>query len=477
MNRLSNLIAPGLNGGFPNLPSLQLGGNGGLNSAPFGGPSFNPVPNFSGDETHNQTSAPPLSIPAIRTESDLALFNQFMISLGRDAINGAHNGTSNVPMTHAPSFDRSSGATSSPISDQSPIEDLFNPEELASLGLTGMPGVPIPNMSDGGSDEMSSSLPNQSISFGSMYPTLDHTNRPRTGSAGEVESTKKRAIAGLPRNNSSTSNTASRSSYSYGVGSNPYGDLQPYDTSGGEYGHSTLHSVDQNFGHFDSLARNRVTGLPATLAPRDFYKKTYRHVPPLGAPISARSRESSERTEIEDEMDEIDEAGSITPRLVKLSVQDLLLSDDQADPSLKLPAIHRAISSDPAPCPLPGVDALPRADSPLPQLPVKRHTEDEIVRGVKRLELADRSGSPAADDRRPASSRGRETKEPTARDSARDIRRRHAEMIRTLLVAVNLEWRRRRSEEMAEEREEEYSRSSTTPDADMRRLGLAEIAA
>ena len=121
----------------------------------------------------------------------------------------------------------------------------------------------------------------------------------------------------------------------------------------------------------------------------------------------------------------------------RISVRNLIISDSDSDPSLKLPAIHRVISQEEAPTSLPGVDALSRPVSPPHQTPVKRHTEDEILRGVKRLELADRS-SPADDDRRPVS-RSRE-------DIPKDIRRQHAVMIRAWLVAVNLEWRRRRLE-------------------------------
>lgn len=414
INRLNSISMPSVPSSMPSLAPLTGMNGAGMPSMPFA--NFNSFPILP-NAGHTHQGAAPLPIPEIRTEADLALFNQFMISLGREA---ANMGNGPIPMSHVPSFGASSGASSSPLSDQSPIEDLFNPEELASLGLGGMPGVPIPGMSTNAlpSHDMSNSLPNQAVNFAGLYPSLDnlHLNRARGASMSDLSEPSKRTIAGLPRNHSLA---APKTDYSMFSSNNNAYDLAGFDSM--DYGTSSNPMYN-----FDSLAKTKASA-PATLAPRDFYKKTYRHVAPLGTAISARSRESSERTSASVEPEELESPS-------RMSVRNLLLSDEDADPSLKLPALHRVSSQEEGPVALPGVDALSRPVSPPHQIPTKRHTDDDIIRGVKRLGLSDRS-SPAADERPPPA-------------VSREMRRRHAVIIRSWLVAVNLEWRRRRLEEL-----------------------------
>lgn len=472
ISRLNNMAAPSLPSGFPSISSF--GGNGGMNSTTFGS-NFNsnftaPLGMHNHQHTNhangghgNQFNNSSLPIPEIKTEADLALFNQFMISLGREALgnNVSHNHTAaNVPMAQAPSFGGSSGDSSSPLSDQSPIEDLFNPEELASLGLTGMPGV--------ASSDLSSSLPNNhSVSFGGLYPTLDGQSfRSRGSSMSDLE-TNKRAIAGLPRTHS-VSAAAHKGFNSNFMPNQHLGDLSNFDTSSttstassngpGDFSASSL-TNHFNFANFDSLAKSKVPALPATLAPRDFYKKTYRHVAPLGAAISSRTfASSSERTPMHESpenpaqeiaaLDDEDNVG-MSRAGSKMSVRNLLLSDEDADPSLKLPAIHRAVSNEQDKTShLPGIQELDSAAPPT-HLPTKRHTEDDIVRGVKRMELLDRgSASPSTSDSRPVSRHG--SLDATPIEVTKEVRRRHAIMIRSWLVAVNLEFRRRRLDALSQ---------------------------
>jgi len=278
-----------------------------------------------------------------------------------------------------------------------------------------------------------------SSGFG-LYPTLDnmHANQVR-GYHSEFEDLSKRTIASLPRTTSHSipSSRAAYLSNIYGLGPTQYAET-PSFASNGDMGHTAMGPSQHNYASFDSLARSKNYVSPATLAPKEFDKKTYRHVAPLGAAISSRSRESAERTEMsEPEELEVDE--QTTP---KISVRSLLLSDDQADPGLKLPAIHRDSGEIPdrTGLILPSLTELapssPRPSSPLRQLPVKRHTEDDILRGVKRLEVSE--------EQRPREGRVRERERESGRG---DMRRKHAVLIRSWLVAVNLEWRRRRLKE------------------------------
>lgn len=205
----------------------------------------------------------------------------------------------------------------------------------------------------------------------------------------------------------------------------------------------------------------------ATMAPRDFYKKTYRHVAPLGAAVSSRGsalRESSERTEMDDDDEDDQSVGDMTP---KISVRSLLVDEEDIDPQLRLPAIesrqHGSMS-------IPSLhdshlDIYARGDEV--HLPTKRHTEDELTGGVKRLELADReyssSRSPEAADspRRPS----------TSTDHVKELRRRHTALIKSWIVAVNIGFKRRQAEEAARrmdeedelDREREDSDEATTP--------------
>lgn len=420
-----------------------------------------------------------MQMPEIRNEADLAVFNQFMMSLGRDA-----SGHVPHPMAHGASYDSNSGSSSSPLSTESPIEDLFNPEELASLGLSGMPGIPSASLPD-------LSLPNgghgNSGAFGHMYPSLTGLDMPRqrATSSGDVDLSK-RPIAGLPRShsvaNKGSSSSVMPTSSMYNLGPNPYPELPHFDHPVSDF----ANPLPNDFSSFDSLARNSKDPMPAaTMAPRDFYKKTYRHVAPLGAAVSSRhsavlERQSSERTSMDDE-DEDERSSSEDMQTPKISVRSLLVNDADIDPSLRLPAIDRRPE---AAHDLPSLHdthldvytsasrAGAAASSDPHHAPAKRHTDDDITGGVKRLELADREYS---------SSRSPELVEPTIRrtpaqaqaDHVRELRKRHTALIKSWIVAVNIGFQRRQAEAAARMMDE---RSDEDEDEDREVDELDELA-
>ncbi|WVQ78832.1 hypothetical protein IAT38_000923 [Cryptococcus sp. DSM 104549] len=539
IQRLNSLVPPSLPAGFPAIPSLGQHTNHFSNSA-LGG--FTGYPNFGGmyptapaQQQQQQLPTPNFPIPDIRTEADLAMFNEFMISLGRDAAGGnaqppamAHTQSGSGSGTSASaSASNSASGTGSPLSEQSAIDDLFNSEDLAQLGLSGMPGIPIPGMTDHQTHAPSHAHPHShahaahslpsgspSISFGGLYPQLDGM-RHRTGSAPDVSMAQdgRRPIAGLPR--ASTGNISAgagmqgqgqgKQSYlsgMYGLGPNQYPDMS-FNTSPSDYSMTPDANTGANGQYsFDSLARAKQSFPTATLAPKDFYKKTYRHVQPLGAAVASRSRESAERTGLdeEDEEEEVDgeEEGGRGYRhdhTPKIPVRSLLIpsgnspeSDDLTLPAISpshvapdgtsLPPLYEighyrrgssmSSSSASASASGPASGAATPRGSPGPQIgraqgavPVKRHTEDEIVRGVKRLELGGGesievdSDSPLASST-PAPADDTEEDRPLtpaqAASALRDMRRRHAALIKSWLVAVNLEFRRRRLEELQMQR-------------------------
>ncbi|WWC68530.1 uncharacterized protein I206_102459 [Kwoniella pini CBS 10737] len=512
MHRLNNLVPPSMPQSYPQVsptnafdqytPPLDAS----INTYPS-------LPNLPGGGLPSSMSSfgptPPLSIPEIKTEADLQMFNEFMISLGRDA--AGQYGNHVQPMMHTTSGSGGSINTDSPLSDGSTgAEDLFNPDELASLGLTGMPGIPIPgshndNISNSGSgSDLSHSLPNgsPSISFGGLYPSLEGM-RHRTGSASEITDHTKRPIASLPRGSTGSlhpvpnvnNNKPSHTSNFYGLGPTPYAEL-PFNTMDYSHNNSGLGSFtasgNNNFSSFDSLARSKQNLYPvATLAPKDFYKKTYRHVQPLGTSLSARARESAERgTAANQDDDDDDDEDDFTEEPEEMPEEDdddsektpkipirALLSAEESDPDLKLPAIASRDQNGSPTRTLPSISEINHyrsnsiassssalRGSPIPSssaVPIKRHTEEEIVRGVKRLELG--SGESVSV----------EKEEDKTALIVREMRKRHARLIRSWLIAVNLEFRRKKLEDIQRlQREHEEERLSEIDELEEREIDI-----
>lgn len=423
VNRLNNLV-PSNTSSYPGMGNMSMPMSF-TNPSPFG--SSNGGSYSSGMSHMPIPGQQQMQMPEIRSEADLAVFNQFMMSLGRDAANHMPH-----PMAHGASYDSNSGSSSSPLSTESPIEDLFNPDELASLGLGNMPGMASSLPTDLG---LSNTQP-----YGHMYPSLPGMDLPRhrTASSSELDMSK-RPIAALPRSHSVATKGNNGYPSAYALDPPAYADVS-------DYGHGDYaNPMPNDYSSFDSLARSKNAMPSATMAPRDFYKKTYRHVAPLGAAVSSRQsalRESSERTEMDDDDDEDDQsAGDMTP---KISVRSLLVDEEDIDPALRLPAIasrqHGSMS-------IPSLhdshlDVYTRSSET--HLPTKRHTEDELTGGVKRLELADREYS---------SSRSPEASESPRRvastDHVKELRRRHTALIKSWIVAVNIGFKRRQAEEAA----------------------------
>ncbi|OWZ65369.1 pH-response transcription factor pacC/RIM101 [Cryptococcus neoformans] len=578
INRLNALVPPVLPTSIPALPSL-----GGYNQYQTF-PSFGGYPNLPSLHTSiYPTTAPqaqypnqgPLPIPEIKSEADLAMFNEFMISLGRDA---AVNKAGPHPMRQSASGSGTSNGYSAsnsgtPLSETSGgVEDLFNAEELASLGLAGMPGVSIHSGdSHNSNDESTHSLSDASppaVSFGGLYPSLE-AMRNRTNSAPDVSAltgAARRPIAGLPRTSMSTvhntsANQSTKPNYlsgMYGLNSSQQYDETTHNYLHGlsnehhnDYSHSASNDATNAYASFDSLARNKQPFPAATLAPKMFHNKVYRDVAPLGTAVSKRAKESAERTNMEDSDPEelydehdtnhgyaVSNERAQEERTPKIPVRSLIISTRTLSPStatggeddLKLPAIspshvepgtdlpplysiqrgghssgqYRRASSlssnststsgsssfngSLAPSNAASGTATPRGSTPPRGVPTKRHTEDEIVRGVKRLELGPaeplRSTTPElpdsatteqaleSRDRKPDISALSSSSPPSSSNpppsisttseegkgmTIEEMRRRHAALIKSWLVAVNLQWRRKQMEEMQRQQREEMA--------------------
>lgn len=357
IDRLNALVPPNMSSPYPGMPAVPSYFTPHFQSYPPPPPAPTSYPTF------NHSPLP----HDIRTESDLAMFNQFMVTLGRDA--------AGPQMEHTAS---NSGSSSSG-------DDLFDNDALASLGLAGMPGIPE-----------SAPTGTANVNFGSLYPSLD----------------SKRTIAGLPRPTPPpAANYANRSASMSAATPNAHSN-EFYETL------STGNGTDDSY-DFDTLARSRGHALPsAHIAPKDYYKKAFRAVEPLGA---ARPRESAERSVMPDDV-----AVDVSPPLALKS----LLNDDQANPEFKLPAM----SSSSTASHLPSIDAA---------LALKRPTTAEnLVRQVKRLELDE--DAHMADEK--------------------EKRRLHALWIRQMIVAVNTAFREQRLQQGANDSDESSSTSTVGHD-------------
>lgn len=425
IDRLNSLVPPSMASSYPGLPSVPS-----YFTPHFQQQSYPPPP-----PAPQQGNYPPFG-PDIRSESDLAMFNQFMVTLGRDAAYG-------------PQMEQSASTSGSSASG----DDLFDNDALASLGLAGMPGIP------------EQTTPPSTVNFGSLYPSLDvnglNMRRNTSPGPGGREDVSKRTIAGLPRppttsfsNRSASLSAATPSSHSHSF----------YETlaQGGGLDDSSL-GYDDRFG-FDSLARSRGTALPsAHIAPKDYYKKAFRAVEPLGA---AKPRESAERSGIPEEDEE--DAEAISPPLPLAA----LLHDDEANPEFKLAAIAPQSSSgghlpsllrsrnstaspsssrsgSPASIPL-----LPSIDAALTGTLKRPTTADGLARQVKRLELdTDAATAVSYDDE----SDDAETPIQARALSEREKRRLHALWIRQVIVSVNAAFREQQ-QRMAEDDDQVHSR-------------------
>lgn len=247
----------------------------------------------------------------IRSAQDLADFNAFMLSLGKDAASSL-----GLPGPPRQPHRQNSGDMPSPYSSGSSMSesqgghDMFDPATLASLGLAGMPGIPNSGHVD----------------FGSIYP---NDNKIRTAS--DLGGSGSRPIAALPGARSGrdrqpdgsdlgnaddeslrklASSLSGGSMPTGAMGGKPFGMGHDHNGLGGNntfdfthalnamqkssHNHSHSHSNNNsNFANFDQLAKPHSTAPPAKLDLGDFGKNTYRNVNLLGASQSQSSRTNS----------------------------------------------------------------------------------------------------------------------------------------------------------------------------------------
>lgn len=287
----------------------------------------------------------------IRSEQELAEFNQFMVNLGKDASGTAQNTAKHLGQAHHPTNDTYSPfSTDSSNSEALAHSDLFDPATLAQLGLAGMPGIPSAKQNDQSSN-------GNSIGFNAMYPDMSSHHRssldsyprdPLSGPSGQDNRARTQRLSDASA--AAESRPHATSHHSSGRDSNAFG----------SDAHLPRQMADpSNYSAFDSLAKPRAQMPVPRLEVPNTDQKAHHSVDLLGASkptrrtpktsldilteaceseIQRRDRStilSAEPDDIDVKMEDVSSSMSSSPPL-----PGGLLSGREANPEFKLPALR-----------------------------------------------------------------------------------------------------------------------------------------
>jgi hypothetical protein len=298
----------------------------------------------------------------IRSEQELADFNQFMLNLGKDATGSGHAASKHLNHGQAASNDTYSPfSTDSSNSDALAHSDLFDPTTLAQLGLAGMPGIPASKHHD-------PAHATNSIGFNAMYPDLSSQHK------ASMESMSRDNLHAM--SNQTNKSRASRLSDSFPdhrdfaghhhSGSRDLSQSLPGPSSAGDgnlFGsesHGGLQMPDaSNYSSFDSLAKPR-TQMPAPrLEMPNTNQKINRSVDLLGASKPLQGRPKSSLDILTDACEsEIQRRDGTTP-----------LCDEPEDMDVKMEDAGESLGTSP---PLPGGQLSEKEANPEFKLPALR---------------------------------------------------------------------------------------------------------
>lgn len=300
----------------------------------------------------------------IRSEQELADFNQFMLNLGKDATGSGPAGSKHLNHGQSSTNDTYSPfSTDSSTSEALAHSDLFDPTTLAQLGLAGMPGIPSAKHHDSGHA-------NNSIGFNAMYPDLSSQHK------ASVESMNRDNLHALSsQTNRSRGGRLSDSFHEqqpfagqHHSGTRDLSQSLPGPSSMGDghlFGSESLPGIQMpdasNYSSFDSLAKPR-TQMPAPrLEMPNTSQKVHRSVDLLGAskPLPGRPRSSLDilTAACESEIQKRDGTtpGCDEPEDMDVKMEDAgdslgtspplpggQLSEREANPEFKLPALRWA---------------------------------------------------------------------------------------------------------------------------------------
>ncbi|KAJ9124134.1 hypothetical protein QFC22_000930 [Naganishia vaughanmartiniae] len=287
----------------------------------------------------------------IRSEQELAEFNQFMVSLGKDASGTAQNTSKHLGQGHNATNDTYSPfSTDSSNSEALAHSDLFDPATLAQLGLAGMPGIPSAKQNNQSSN-------GNSIGFNAMYPDVASHHR------GSLDSFPREPVNGQSgQDNRSGAHRASDASAN--IESRPHATSQQssrdHQNTFGPESHPPRQMPDpSNYSAFDSLAKPRSQMPVPRLEMPNTDQKAYRSVDLLGASKPTHRITKSS-------LDILTEACESE---IRRRDRPMILTDEPDDMDVKMEDVSTSLSSSP---PLPGGQLSGREANPEFKLPALR---------------------------------------------------------------------------------------------------------
>ncbi|KAH7885982.1 hypothetical protein F5I97DRAFT_1809864 [Phlebopus sp. FC_14] len=420
---------------------------------------------YTQDPSHYDPNFNPRSVSFdVRTPEELAAVNEFLVTLGRDVT--AHR----AGLDHLSSHDRFSPSS------------YFDADGLTQLGLTGMPGVPTsdPSLHHDTAYSQASQYPSAAYpsppalarsnhssvlqnQYGTIYPSL-HNPASATYATDQSTSSHQRRIPpsathdfslnqSLPAYTTSLYHTSSSPQVSYHHPTPPLDPTSPHSSSSTPSNATPPHhpSVPDSFAPFDYVRAPRGAPPPVQLAAPDYSRKSMHTMIPLKTapnnvphPVEPKPTSDTLRGPLQKpDSPPSDVVVSSSPLASSSKLYPLLLPED-ADlrlPSLKpdagpfrLPPIsemYRSPSPPPAsksPDTSRGTTPRSTASSPVPShaslpslRPITQNSEgDELAKKVGKIEL-----------------------DHLTRDVSLEDRRKHAELIRNLLVKINQDYRKR----------------------------------
>lgn len=387
----------------------------------------------------------------IRTPEELAAVNEFLLTLGRDvSVGGQRNQSQNS----------SNSANSTGFS----AESYFDAVSLSQLGLTGMPGMPgsgsnYPNDNGYSSTSSHQSFPSNSydpsvsrsthssvhpVQYGPMYPSLSDTSTMAYSSANDYsphvrQQQQQQQQARRISNKYTPSMPVSNSNYATQQQHYQH-PTPPLDSGSPHSNHSSPSQINlsmPNNTSFDYIRGSRGAPPVAHLSPVDFSGKSMHtirlqqsapgsHPPDVPEPMEPKLTTGIHRGPpaklTSSSVSTTTKSGPLYPLLTSGDIQYKLppLNHRYRSPS---PAMSReSTPSSTQSSPAPQVTVLPSLHYITSPPPVRTASEssDDLAKKIGRIELDNRT-----------------------KQISPDQRRQHAELIRNLLVTINMDFKKR----------------------------------
>ncbi|KDQ63333.1 hypothetical protein JAAARDRAFT_169045 [Jaapia argillacea MUCL 33604] len=396
----------------------------------------------SGNQEQSSNSFNPRSVSfQVRTPQELAAVNEFLVTLGRDVASGGPSSR----------HQQQQSSSQQRVDPYSATQAMFDAAALSQLGLADMPGIPgsgatypsessYSSGSSGYTQNISSGLRSnhpsvQPSHYGSLYPAV-HESSSHISYHDEYDSRR-----AMPPISSLYSNYQDQSLQA--IGGSPHSTSSTPSSVTPPHLSSSI-ALPEGLAGFDQLRPVRGPPTVPQLAPVDYRGKNMRNIIPL------KTAPGTERVE------------PLEPKLPK--------SVHRGPPARLTPSAVSSLSSVTRPGPL--YPSLPNLDVKLPPLshmyrspspessvtsptrdtspPSSSHSSPAIqprtLPSLSSLRSFTRSRSSGEGEERLAREVSRIELENRTKDISPDERRKHAELIRDLLLVINEDYKKRTAE-------------------------------